>query len=482
MQMLQQYLGEQGVRYATFLLVAVGLLIAVLIVWVLIRKALGSRLNFSEKPDRRGRAPRLGITESFNVDREGRRLVIVRRDNFEHLVMIGGPNDVVIETTILRGERLTAGRNDQRAGEQELIPLAPRQITETLQPALAAPLPQAVLQPAPAQKTIAQPIPAAQNPVLRRPDPAPQPIAPTAPPKAEIKLPEPVVAQARVATPVTTVTPPPLEPLKVPAPDPVDILPADKATLPKVASLAAGTTAAITTAASSVASSSQDVAASAKAAVKKILSSKTTADQEPERAAPVVVSEPSPLVEQAPPKPVTPKLTLAERIKSGAFFGSKNVMAEPPPPPVAVVKKVLDIPQVQDVPEVKIPEIKTPQPVNVAPALTKPIETAPTKPSAGAFMAEMRELGAASPAVKSPDAGFGDASTAGLKVPDVSEMPQSLRPKPPTPVPQAPIQAEPKPAPAPQVPIPPRPASKNPFDSLEEEMAKLLGRTPDGKG
>ena len=32
-----------------------------------------------------------------------RKLVLIRRDNVEHLIMIGGPNDVVIESTILRG-------------------------------------------------------------------------------------------------------------------------------------------------------------------------------------------------------------------------------------------------------------------------------------------------------------------------------------------------------------------------------------------
>jgi hypothetical protein len=31
-------------------------------------------------------------------------------------------------------------------------------------------------------------------------------------------------------------------------------------------------------------------------------------------------------------------------------------------------------------------------------------------------------------------------------------------------------------------PAPEKAAAKNPFDSLEEEMAKLLGRAPDGKG
>ena len=43
--------------------------------------------------------PRLGVMEEAKVDRV-RRLVLVRRDDVEHLIMTGGPVDVVIETGI----------------------------------------------------------------------------------------------------------------------------------------------------------------------------------------------------------------------------------------------------------------------------------------------------------------------------------------------------------------------------------------------
>lgn len=42
---------------------------------------------------------RLSISEQYNVDAK-RRLIIVRRDNVEHLIMTGGPVDMVIETGI----------------------------------------------------------------------------------------------------------------------------------------------------------------------------------------------------------------------------------------------------------------------------------------------------------------------------------------------------------------------------------------------
>src|SRR5688572_23932418 len=47
--------------------------------------------------------PRLAVMEQASVDRM-RRLVLIRRDDVEHLIMTGGPVDVVIETGI-KGRR-----------------------------------------------------------------------------------------------------------------------------------------------------------------------------------------------------------------------------------------------------------------------------------------------------------------------------------------------------------------------------------------
>jgi hypothetical protein len=43
--------------------------------------------------------PRLAVIDAASVDAR-RRLVLVRRDNVEHLLLIGGPTDVVIEPNI----------------------------------------------------------------------------------------------------------------------------------------------------------------------------------------------------------------------------------------------------------------------------------------------------------------------------------------------------------------------------------------------
>ncbi len=49
----------------------------------------------------RGRDKRLGIIEVASIDPR-RQLVLVRRDDQEHLLLIGGANDVVIEVGIAR--------------------------------------------------------------------------------------------------------------------------------------------------------------------------------------------------------------------------------------------------------------------------------------------------------------------------------------------------------------------------------------------
>jgi len=55
---------------------------------------------------------RLSVSEQFNLDNR-RRLILVRRDNVEHLIMTGGPVDVVIETGIGAPPHAGAGHHDE---------------------------------------------------------------------------------------------------------------------------------------------------------------------------------------------------------------------------------------------------------------------------------------------------------------------------------------------------------------------------------
>ena len=54
----------------------------------------------------RGRQTRLGVIETTAVDSR-RRLLLVRRDNVEHLIMLGGPTDLVVEANIVRAQGVT---------------------------------------------------------------------------------------------------------------------------------------------------------------------------------------------------------------------------------------------------------------------------------------------------------------------------------------------------------------------------------------
>lgn len=80
------------------------LLIAV-IAWAVTSSMAGGYSVFST------RERRLGLVQAAAIG-NGRRLILIRRDNVEHLIMTGGPVDVVIETGIGRAHPAADGRMD----------------------------------------------------------------------------------------------------------------------------------------------------------------------------------------------------------------------------------------------------------------------------------------------------------------------------------------------------------------------------------
>jgi hypothetical protein len=106
----------------------------------LVRRFGANRLSGSS----RGRQPRLAVIDAASVDSR-RRLVLIRRDNVEHLMMIGGPNDVIIEPNIVRAAARDTGRDTLRAAPADALPRAvPNGETAgnwPLQPAVEPPAP-----------------------------------------------------------------------------------------------------------------------------------------------------------------------------------------------------------------------------------------------------------------------------------------------------------------------------------------------------
>jgi flagellar biogenesis protein FliO len=131
----------------------------------------------------RGRQPRLAVIDSAAVDGR-RKLVIIRRDNVEHLLMIGGPSDVVVETNIVRGAAVaTRDAPPVRNGAPETMP-RPIQMPEPtpwpLQPE-PAPAAASIQQPARAQRLPsdeAWQTPPAEPTVMPPPVPEVRPVRP----------------------------------------------------------------------------------------------------------------------------------------------------------------------------------------------------------------------------------------------------------------------------------------------------------------
>ncbi len=69
----------------------------------------------------RGRAPRLAVIEAGAVDGR-RKLVLIRRDNIEHLIMIGGPTDIVVEANIVRGQNARDAATSRISSTGETLP------------------------------------------------------------------------------------------------------------------------------------------------------------------------------------------------------------------------------------------------------------------------------------------------------------------------------------------------------------------------
>lgn len=149
----------------------------------------------------RGRMPRLAVIDAAPVDNR-RRLVLVRRDNVEHLLMIGGPSDIVVEPNISR-----AGAT----GREAAIPRAPATDNSWMEsePTELPPPPESPRMPRP-PIAVDEPRRPAPPPIPeRRPEPRheprPEPMAAFAPepmPRATPRAVKPPMPRPPMAPPV----------------------------------------------------------------------------------------------------------------------------------------------------------------------------------------------------------------------------------------------------------------------------------------
>ncbi|KQP99034.1 hypothetical protein ASF59_06150 [Methylobacterium sp. Leaf121] len=101
-RVLQAFFSSEGSYALQFLVIFLAILVLFLIAALLFMRLSGRGLTLSANASQRGRQPRLGIVDIYELDRQ-RQLILLRRDNVEHLLLVGGPNDVVIERHIQRG-------------------------------------------------------------------------------------------------------------------------------------------------------------------------------------------------------------------------------------------------------------------------------------------------------------------------------------------------------------------------------------------
>jgi len=101
MEWLRNVLSTNGsplIQYAvTFAVIFAVLAVVVL----LVRRAFRRSGRYGAETRQPGRRPRLGIVDVYELDKR-RQLVLLRRDGVEHLLLVGGPNDLVVESRIER--------------------------------------------------------------------------------------------------------------------------------------------------------------------------------------------------------------------------------------------------------------------------------------------------------------------------------------------------------------------------------------------
>jgi hypothetical protein len=187
-----------GPQYASALMWTVAALV-LLVILLVVARIVRNLTAGTFVAGGRNRRTRLAVMDAAAVDNQ-RRLVLVRRDDVEHLILIGGPTDVVIEQNIVAG--VSVPRSNRAANPPAEVALAQK----PAQPEVERPLPEATRQDEP---VVTAPPPPVRRPAERLQQPPPPHRGEAAP--AQSAPPE-RVERAPAPRPV------PLSPLKVASP------------------------------------------------------------------------------------------------------------------------------------------------------------------------------------------------------------------------------------------------------------------------
>ena len=198
--------GAEGNLIVRFVVAFVIVLALIGLTFWLIRRFGTARVGTAAQ---RGRQPRLAVIDAAPLDGR-RRLVLVRRDNVEHLLMIGGPTDVVVEQNIVRAVPVNAPRDVPvprqpgtegrpeparvQALDEDWPQPEPARVYARPEPAIRPPRPlePRSLEPRPEPRPFIEPAVRAPLPASIR-EPAPPPIVPAAEP-AEAGAPDAALA------------------------------------------------------------------------------------------------------------------------------------------------------------------------------------------------------------------------------------------------------------------------------------------------
>ncbi|NKC02822.1 flagellar biosynthetic protein FliO [Brucella haematophila] len=211
---LSGIVGESAANIVGFVLIFAIILGGIFVVLSIIRRFSGGSFTSNS----RSRQPRLSVMDAAAVDSR-RKLVLIRRDDVEHLLLIGGPTDVVVEQNIVMESRAHARVQTSRIEPEHIERFRQHEATiasdVSERPALSSQ--NSAPESAPEKDEAIQLSSAIETPVYRKPEPpkeepvrqeAPQVVAPRVPPRPPVT---PTVAPAAPQAPARPPVAPPVQ-------------------------------------------------------------------------------------------------------------------------------------------------------------------------------------------------------------------------------------------------------------------------------